>query len=120
MAFSLGALADLRRSGCRGVRISAVCPDGIWTPMLHDKLDDPDAAPSFSGVLLRADDVAARAVGLLDRPRAVLTIPRWRGAMVRAFDAAPGLATRILPLWMKDAQRRQRRWKRRIEREGGP
>ncbi len=120
MAFTLGTLADLRRSGSRAIQVSAVCPDGIWTPMLYDRLDDPDAAPSFSGVLLRADDVAERAVALLDRPRAVLTIPRWRGGVVRAFDAFPGLATRVLPIWMRDAQRRQRRWKKRIERDGGP
>ena len=41
-------------------------------------------------------------------------------ATVRLFDAAPGLATRFLPLWMRDAQRRQRRWKRRIESGQGP
>ena len=115
MAFTLGTLADLRREGERGIRVSAVCPDGIWTPMLHDKLDDPDAAPSFSGVLLRPETVAAAVAGLLDRPRVVLTIPRWRGVVVRLFDAMPGLATRFLPMWMRDAQRRQRRWKRRIE-----
>jgi len=115
MAFTLGTLADLRRSGAREIRVSAVCPDGIWTPMLHDKLDDPDAAPSFSGVLLQPDEVAGRVVGLLDRPRAVLTIPRWRGGFVRLFDAMPGVAARIVPLWMRDAERRQRRWKRRIE-----
>jgi NAD(P)-dependent dehydrogenase (short-subunit alcohol dehydrogenase family) len=120
IAFTLGALADLRRSGSRGISVSAVCPDGIWTPMLHDKLDDPDAAPSFSGTLLRADQVALRVAGLLDRPRAVLTVPRRRGAMVRAFDAFPGLAARLVPLWMKDARRRQRRWKQRIERDGEP
>jgi NAD(P)-dependent dehydrogenase (short-subunit alcohol dehydrogenase family) len=120
IAFTLGALSDLRRSGSRGISVSAVCPDGIWTPMLHDRLDDPDAAPSFSGALLSADQVAARVVGLLDRPRAVLSLPRWRGALVRAFDAFPGLSARLMPLWMKDARRRQRRWKERIERGGEP
>jgi NAD(P)-dependent dehydrogenase (short-subunit alcohol dehydrogenase family) len=115
MAFTLGTLADLRRAGSRGIQVSAVCPDGIWTPMLHDKLDDPDAAPSFSGVLLRPEFVAERVAGLLDRPKVVLTIPRRRGALVRVFDAFPGLAIHALPLWMRDAQRRQRRWKRRIE-----
>ena len=115
MAFTLGTLADLRRSGANGIRVSAVCPDGIWTPMLQDKLDDPDAAPSFSGILLRPETVAVAVAGLLDRPRVVLTIPRWRGGLVRLIDAMPGLATRLLPLWMRDAQRRQRRWKRRIE-----
>ncbi len=115
MAFTLGALADLRRSGADRIRVSAVCPDGIWTPMLQDKLDDPDAAPSFSGTLLRPETVAAAVAGLLDRPRVVLTIPRWRGGLVRLIDSVPGLAARLLPLWMRDAQRRQRRWKRRIE-----
>jgi NAD(P)-dependent dehydrogenase (short-subunit alcohol dehydrogenase family) len=120
IAFSLGALADLRRAGFQGIHVSAVCPDGIWTPMISDKLDDPDAAPSFSGILLRAEEVAPRVVGLLDRPRPVLAIPRWRGAFVRLFDAFPGLAIRIMPLFMADARRRQRRWRKRIEAGGSP
>lgn len=115
MAFTLGTLADLRRSGSKRIRVSAVCPDGIWTPMLHDKLDDPDAAPSFSGVLYRPETVAAAVAGLLDRPRVVLAIPRRRGALVRLFDLMPGLAIHLLPFWLRDARRRQRSWKRRIE-----
>jgi hypothetical protein len=38
---------DLRRSGVSGVQLSAVCPDGIWTPMLEDKLDDPRLPAPF-------------------------------------------------------------------------
>ena len=83
--------------------------------MISDKLDDPDAAPSFSGQLLRPEEVAPKVAGLLDRPRPVLAIPRWRGAFVRLLDAFPGLATRLMPLFMADARRRQRRWKKRIE-----
>jgi NAD(P)-dependent dehydrogenase (short-subunit alcohol dehydrogenase family) len=120
IAFSLGTLADLSRAGFKGIHVSAVCPDGIWTPMIADKLDDPDAAPSFSGVLLRPEAVATRVADLLDRPRPVLTIPRWRGAFVRLIDAFPGLATRIMPLFLADARRRQGRWKRRIEAGRGP
>jgi NAD(P)-dependent dehydrogenase (short-subunit alcohol dehydrogenase family) len=120
IAFSLGTLADLRRAGFRGIQVSAVCPDGIWTPMISDKLDDPDAAPSFSGILLRAEDVAPRVVGLLDRPKPVLAIPRWRGVFVRLFDAFPGLAVRIMPLFLADARRRQRGWRKRIEAGGSP
>ena len=44
IAFTLGTLSDLRRAGINDVHVSAVCPDGIWTPMIADKLDDPDAA----------------------------------------------------------------------------
>jgi NAD(P)-dependent dehydrogenase (short-subunit alcohol dehydrogenase family) len=115
LGFSVGALADLRRDGLKDVHVSAVCPDGIWTPMIADKLDDEDAAPSFSGTLLRAEDVAPKVAALLDRPRPVLAIPRWRGAFVRLLAAFPGFATRIMPLFMADARRRQRRWKKRIE-----
>jgi NAD(P)-dependent dehydrogenase (short-subunit alcohol dehydrogenase family) len=120
IAFSLGTLADLRRAGLKKIHVSAVCPDGIWTPMIADKLDDPDAAPSFSGQLLRAEDVAPKVADLLDRPRPVLAIPRWRGALVRVLDAFPGLASRMIPLFMADAQRRQRGWKRRIEAGDAP
>jgi NAD(P)-dependent dehydrogenase (short-subunit alcohol dehydrogenase family) len=115
LAFSLGALSDLRRAGFREIHVSAVCPDGIWTPMISDKLDDPDAAPSFSGRLLRGDEVAPKVAGLLDHPRPVLAIPPWRGVFVRFLDAFPGLTTRLMPLFMADARRRQRRWRRRIE-----
>jgi len=115
IAFSLGTLADLRRAGYKEIHVSAVCPDGIWTPMIADKLDDPDAAPSFSGQLMRPRDVAPRVTALLDRPRPVLAIPRWRGAFVRLLDAFPGLTIRMMPLFMADARRRQRRWKERLE-----
>jgi NAD(P)-dependent dehydrogenase (short-subunit alcohol dehydrogenase family) len=115
IGFSIGTLADLRRSGIRDVHVSALCPDGIWTPMIADRLDDPDAALSFSGKLLSAREVAEKAMTLLDRPRPVLAVPRSRGALVRFFDHFPGLAIRLTPVMMADARRRQRRWKRRIE-----
>ena len=120
VAFTIGTLIDLRRSGVKDVHVSAVCPDGIWTPMIADKLDDPHAAPSFSGHLMRAEEVAARIGPLLDRPRPLITIPRYRGAFVRFFDLFPGLAVRVIPALMADARRRQRRWKKRIESGRGP
>ena len=92
MAFTLGTLFDLRRAGDKGIELSAVCPDGIWTPMLEDKLDDPDAAGSFSGQLLTAEEVAAEVGKLTERPRPVLIVPRWRGPMLRLFDLFPRLA----------------------------
>lgn len=115
IAFTLGSLFDLRRAGIGGVELSAVCPDGIWTPMLADKLDDEEAAGSFSGQLLTPERVAAAVGELTERPRPILVIPRWRGPLLRLFDAFPRLALRLLPLVMADARRRQRRYKRRIE-----
>src|SRR5699024_10634139 len=62
MGFSSSTTADLRLAGVTDIDISCICPDGIWTPMLYDKLEDPRAALSFSGVLLQPSDVV-RAVG---------------------------------------------------------
>ncbi len=115
MAFTLGTLFDLRRSGIDGIELSAVCPDGIWTPMLEDKLDDTEAAGSFSGHLLTPEEVAIEVGKLTDRPRPILILPRWRGPMLRLFDLFPSLALRLLPFVMKDARRRQRRYKRLIQ-----
>jgi NAD(P)-dependent dehydrogenase (short-subunit alcohol dehydrogenase family) len=115
MAFTLGTLFDLRRAGHRGIDVSAVCPDGIWTPMLEDKLDDPDAAGSFSGHLLTPAEVASEVGKLTERPRPILVLPRWRGPLLRTFDLFPRLAIRLLPAVMWDARRRQRRYTRLIE-----
>jgi NAD(P)-dependent dehydrogenase (short-subunit alcohol dehydrogenase family) len=115
MAFTLGTLFDLRRAGIRGIELTAVCPDGIWTPMLEGKLDDPDAAGSFSGQLLTPEEVATAVGRLTEHPRPLLVLPRWRGPLLRLFDLYPRLAVRILPLVMADARRRQRRYKKRIE-----
>lgn len=115
MAFTLGTLFDLRRTGHRGIELSAVCPDGIWTPMLEDKLDDPDAAPSFSGRLLTAEEVAKEVGRLTERPRPVLIVPRRRGPALRFYDLFPRLGLRLLPLVMWDARRKQRRYKKKIE-----
>jgi NAD(P)-dependent dehydrogenase (short-subunit alcohol dehydrogenase family) len=115
IAFSLGTLADLRRAGIEQIHVSAVCPDGVWSPMIQDKLDDPNDAASFSGKMLMPDEVAAHVVRLLDRPRPVVTIPRWRGRLVRFFDRHPRLAIRLVPWAVRDAQRRQRRFKQKVQ-----
>lgn len=114
IAFTIGTLFDLRRAGSKGIRVSAVCPDGFWSPMLYDRLDDPDAALSFAGHFMRPETVAERVVGVLDRPRPLLVIPRRRGVFIRFVDTFPGFAVRLLPVVLADARRKQRRWKRRI------
>ena len=115
IAFSLGIAADLRRDGLEGIHVSCVCPDGVWTPMINDKLDDPNDALSFSGVMLMPEQVAERAVELIDKPKPVLAIPAWRGQFARFFDRHPKLSLRLTPLLMRDALRRQRAFKKEVE-----
>ena len=115
IAFSLGTAADLKRAGLGGITISCVCPDGVWTPMITDKLDDPNDALSFSGVMLMPEQVAERVEGLLDKPKPVLAIPAWRGQFARFFDRYPRLSLRLTPLLMRDAIRRQRAFRKKVE-----
>ena len=113
IAFSLGTAADLRRAGLGEIHISCVCPDGVWTPMVD--VDDPDDALSFSGVMFMPEQIAERVEGLLDKPKPVLAIPSWRGQFARFFDRHPQLSLRLTPLLMRDALRRQRAFKRKVE-----
>jgi hypothetical protein len=41
-------------------------------------------------------------------------MPRWRGPVLRTFDALPSLGLRLLPLVLADARRRQRAYARRL------
>ncbi len=112
LAFSTGTLQDLREAGSRGIAISSLCPDGIWTPMLYDKIDDPHAAPSWTGVMLSPSQVAAAAMRLLDSRAPVRSVPAWRGALLRAYAASPRLAVRTTPFVLAQARKRQAAWGR--------
>jgi NADP-dependent 3-hydroxy acid dehydrogenase YdfG len=120
IAFSLGTLADLRLAGERGIHVSCVCPDGVWTDMLYDKLEDRSAAASFSGVMLLPEQVAARVERLLERPRPVVTMPRRRGAMLRIADAWPRFGLRSAGPALARGRRRQRALARKVESGGWP
>jgi len=113
LAFSVATLAELRTAGLSRVHVSCLCPDGIWTPMLHDKLDDDGAAASFTGTMLTPERVAARVARLARRPRPVVALPRWRGAQVRLFDTFPRASIRLARLIMATGRAGQRRQARR-------
>lgn len=109
LGFSSSTTADLRLAGVKNIEISCVCPDGIWTPMLYDKLTDPQAALSFSGVLLQPEDVV-RAVGrVVDKPKPVTALPSWRGALARFGAAFPRFGAAALPLMASQGRRVQKK-----------
>jgi short-subunit dehydrogenase len=117
LAYGIATQNDLRQAGIKDVHISSLCPDGMWTPMLYGKLQDPGAAASWSGVMLLPEQVAEAAVALLDRPRPVRAIPRWRGAFVRLFDTMPRVAQAALPVALADARRKQRAFARKAAKD---
>ena len=112
MGFSLSTMADLRAAKVKDVHISCICPDGIWTPMLHDKLDDPGAALSFFGKLLQPHEVVSAVGKVLEEPRLVTTLPGWRGAVVRFGDLFPALGLALTPFVVRQGERTQRRMRK--------
>ena len=112
MGFSLSTMADLRAAKVKDVHISCICPDGIWTPMLHDKLDDPGAALSFSGKLLQPHKVVSAVGKVLEEPRLVTTLPGWRGAVVRFGGLFPALGLALTPFVVRQGERTQRRMRK--------
>ena len=118
LGLSTSALADLRIAGERDIHISCICPDGMWTPMLQDRLEDPGASLSFSGVLLQPGEVADAVMRVVDRPRPVVSVPRWRGAQARLFDLAPRVAVASAPLVVRLSRIQQRATARRLRSQG--
>ena len=83
LGFTTSLQGDLRLAGIP-VTVHAVCPDGADTDMVRERAADEDSAIIWSAPrLLRAEEVAERAVGLLDSQELVAVIPRWRGWVAR-------------------------------------
>lgn len=78
----------------RNVRVHALCPDGVQTAMLDGQTPDSLASRLVhSGArILTVDEVALAAVDLVGSGRVVLSVPRWRGALVRTTALAPSVA----------------------------
>lgn len=114
MGLSVSTMLDLRIAGLKDVNVSCICPDGMWTPMLFDKLDDPGASMSFSGVLLQPSDVADVVVKVVRKPKPVTPVPGWRGTMARTFDLSPRLTLLGGPIVVKGAERAQRKLSRKL------
>ena len=84
----------------RNVRVHALCPDGVQTAMLDGQTSDSLATRLVhsGGRILAVDEVAGEAVDLVGSNRVVLSIPRWRGALMRGTALAPSVAKRGMKL----------------------
>jgi NAD(P)-dependent dehydrogenase (short-subunit alcohol dehydrogenase family) len=109
LSFTLALQVELRQQGIGSIRLSVLCPDGMLTPMVTEELHNPAAALSFSGLRpLDPQRVARQAVALVDRPRPIRSVPRWRGAAVRVAGAVPDRTLWLAPLFTRIGERNRR------------
>jgi len=95
----------------RNVRVHALCPDGVKTPMLDAMKDDGQAKRLVhsGGRLLSIEEIAAEAVGLVGSRRVVRTVPTWRAGAMRATSLLPSLAQGGLDVFAAQGRRALRR-----------
>jgi NAD(P)-dependent dehydrogenase (short-subunit alcohol dehydrogenase family) len=109
LGFTTSLQGDLAEAGIP-ILVHAICPDAANTAMVQGEQHEPAASMLWSGWrLLTADEVAERAVGLIESKRVVLAVPAWRAAIARFSGMAPraGLALERPVKRMAD-RRRQR------------
>jgi short-subunit dehydrogenase len=78
----------------RGVRVHALCPDGVQTALLEGQdTDRLGAQLVHSGSrILSVDETADAAVALLGTRRVVRSVPGWRAGLMRSTTLAPSVA----------------------------
>ena len=75
----------------KGVRVHALCPDGVDTEMVRVMRHDGQAKALVhsGGGLLTVDEVAVAVVGLIGSRRVIRTLPGWRAPLIRLGAFVP-------------------------------
>jgi short-subunit dehydrogenase len=112
-AFSIATAAELAGSG---IRISVLCPDGVWTPMLHDQVFDGPSTMSFTAKrLLQPHEVAEAAMRLLESGSLVGSLPRSRAIMARLLGSSARATVALAPAMARLGRAGQRRMQRSVQ-----
>lgn len=95
----------------RNVRVHALCPDGVDTPMVEAMADHgrAKALVHSGGRLLAPEEAAAAAVSLVGSRRVVLSVPTWRSVLLRLTSVTPSVSMRAERLLLWEGRRRMRR-----------
>lgn len=93
------------------IRAHAVCPDGVDTGMVQERVQDPDAAIIFSAgkTLLSPAQVADRMMELLDSTEIIVSFPRYRAGLARFAGRYPRIGLRLLAIFKRLGDRNRRK-----------
>ena len=92
------------------VRVHAVCPDGVDTPMVAGMDVDGDVRAALAaGVMFTPEAVARTLVDMFGTRRVYKTLPAWRGVLARAGSLAPSVFMKADPVMRKVGARRLRK-----------
>ncbi|HEX5063728.1 MAG TPA: SDR family oxidoreductase [Kofleriaceae bacterium] len=108
VGYSLSLAGELRRAG-KAIEVSVLCPDAIRGDMTNAVAHDQAAGLIFSaGTMLSLDEVADAALELVDEPKLIRTMPRYRAALVHLLRPFPALGLPLLEQFAKRGRRRAR------------
>ena len=93
-----------------GVKVTVVCPDSTRTRMLEIEAADPGSSLSFSSPAMEPEEVARAIIGALKAPRLEVTVPSFRGRLIRWLGAMPTFFGWIYPLLDAMSRRRKARY----------
>ncbi len=72
-----------------GIAVTVVCPDSTRTRMLEIEMGDAGSSLSFASPAMQPEQVARAIIGALRRPRLEVTVPAFRGRLIRLLGAMP-------------------------------
>jgi short-subunit dehydrogenase len=103
-----------------GITVTVVCPDSTRTGMLEIEAGAAGSTLSFSSPAMEPEEVARAILGALRRPRLEVTVPGFRGRLIRALGAMPGLFGWIYPLIDATGRRRKERYGQALQSRQNP
>ncbi|KAA1376430.1 SDR family oxidoreductase [Aeromicrobium fastidiosum] len=107
LSLTTSVASELRADG---IRVHAVCPDGVATAMV-DGFDVHGGTRAIlaAGVMLTPEQVARELVAMFGTRRVYRTMPVWRGVVARAASLSPAASMHADPLLRRIGARRLRR-----------
>lgn len=104
LSLATSMAAELRKEK---IRVHAICPDGVHTPLLDQMAPGGQArALIASGHAYEPADVARAFVEMFGTRRVYKTMPWWRGLMMRGGSFAPNVMMWAEPLIKKMGERK--------------